>query len=96
MAERISASEALPFLDPKASQASDSGANEAWPNTPPPAIAESSPFNLNRNRSPGCSALNSPEPEGCQKLTSSGAMPARKSNQGLCITPTKILTTQSP
>src|SRR3546814_15242185 len=44
-------------------------------------------------RSPGCSALNSPEPEGCQKLASSGAILSRKLNQGLCVTPTNILTT---
>src|SRR3546814_17187939 len=44
-------------------------------------------------RSPGCSALNSPEPEGCQKLASSGAIPSRKLNQGLCVTPTNILIT---
>src|SRR3546814_6181150 len=42
----------------------------AWLNTPPPAMAASLPLSLNRNRSPGCSALNSPKPEGCQKLRS--------------------------
>src|SRR3546814_10729117 len=56
-------------------------------------MAASLPLSLNRNRSPGCSALNSPEPEGCQKLASSGAIPSRKLNQGLCVTPTNILTT---
>ena len=61
--------------------------------TAPPAMAFHGAFNLNRNRSPGWRALNSPLPEGCQKLTSSGFRPDRKSNHGLCVTPTNILTT---
>jgi hypothetical protein len=47
-------------------------------------------LSLNRKRSPGCSALNSPLPDGCQKLTSSGPLPARYSNHGPWVTPRKI------
>ena len=38
------------------------------------------------------SAQNSPEPDGCQMFTSStvGMTAARKLNQGLCVTPTKM------
>ena len=77
MVRRISARVVLPLLAPKASQASDSGARLAWANTPPPAIAFHGALSLNRNRSPGWSALKVPVPAGCQKLTSPEPSPER-------------------
>jgi hypothetical protein len=89
---RISALVAEPFFSPNASQARESGAIDACPKTPPPAITLYGAFSLKRNKSPGFRALNSLLPDGCQKFTSSGSIPDRKSNHGLCVTPTKILT----
>src|SRR5258706_4754879 len=90
MRARISTIVVAPFQMPNDSHARLAGKSDACAKTPPPTMKLRGLWSLNRNSSPGASALNRWLPPGCQKLTSSSAgWLASSSYQSPSVTPTK-------